>query len=168
MIPHMGTSNYRKTSLFPKTLAQCIEPVTRPALKTQGLAGSRILTQWASIVGPKLAQHTIPEKLTFPPAKKTNGTLVIAVENGFAPEIQHMQPVIMERLAGYFGYHAVSRIVISHTYLPNHSKTPVGASPKKTQHTIAGDISQHTKDIADDELRETLQSLARTLSGTPT
>lgn len=156
----MTTEKYRKTSLFPKTLAQCIEPVTRPALKSQGLAGSRILTQWSTIVGTKLAQHTIPEKLSFPPNKKTLGTLVIAVENGFAPEIQHMQPVILERLAGYFGYHAVSRITISHTYLPV-TKTP---SMTKKTHAIAGNVTEHVNNIADDELRQTLQSLANTMS----
>lgn len=161
----MSNEKFRKTSLFPKTLGQCIEPVTRPVLKSQGLAGSRILTQWPAIVGAKLAQHSIPEKLSFPPGKKAGGTLVIAVENGFAPEIQHQQPIILERLASYFGYHAVSRLVISHTYLPVTASAPKAGKKAKP---LPADIRSFTGDIADDELRSTLESLAKTLSETPT
>lgn len=158
----MSKETYRKTSLFPKTLGQCIEPVTRPVLKTQGLAGSRILTQWPSIVGMRLSQRCIPEKLSFPPGKKTGGTLVIAVENGFAPEIQHQQPMILERLSGYFGYQAVSRIVISHAYLPESRTIPI-TQQKKTD-ALPASISSYANAVEDDELRATLQSLARALS----
>lgn len=161
----MSKTTYRKTSLFPQTLAQCIEPVTRPVLKSQGLAGSRIITQWAAIVGPMLAQHSQPEKLFFPAGKKTGGTLTIATESGFAPEIQHQIPVIMERLSVYFGYRAVSRITISHSYAPSRS-TPVKTAKKPA--ALPADISALAADIADDELRAALESLAGTLSGKAT
>ena len=101
----MSITDKRSCYLFPKTLGDFVEPITRPILKEKGLAGSRILTQWESIVGTQLALHTVPEKLAFPKGKKTGGTLTISVENGFATELQHMQPLILERLAGYFGYH---------------------------------------------------------------
>ncbi len=161
----MTTSHYRKTSMFPRTLAQCIEPAVRPVLKSQGLAGSRILTEWPAIVGKKLAAYSVPEKLSFPPGKKTGGTLTIAVENGFAPEIQHQQPIIMQRLATYFGYQAIARISISHTYLPiqaSNAKLPAkkGALPKA--------IGSYADEIKDDELRATLQSFAKTLCETST
>lgn len=161
----MTTEKFRKTSLFPKTLGQCIEPVTRPVLKANGLAGSRILTQWPAIVGAALAKHSIPEKLSFPPGKKTGGTLVIAVENGFAPEIQHQQPIILERLAGYFGYQAIARLVISHTYLP---VTATATAKPARRGQLPKDIGQYVGGVEDEELKATLQSLARTLSETPT
>lgn len=158
----MSKDGYRKTSMFPKTLAQCIEPVARPALKAQGLAGSRIITQWPSIVGTKLAMHCAPEKLSFPVGKRSNGTLVISVENGFAPDIQHQQPLILQRLSSYFGYQAVSRIVISHTYIPAiQKKAAKPAAKKNTPHTA---IEFNSADIKDDELRKTLESFAKTLS----
>ena len=158
----MSKDGYRKTSLFPRTLAQCIEPVARPALKAQGLAGSRILTEWASIVGPRMAKHSCPEKLSFPPGKRSGGTLVISVENGFAPDIQHQQPIILERLSSYFGYQAVARIVISHTYI-HMQNTPVKKTAKKAA-ALPKEITNLTNAIEDEELRRTLQSLAKTLS----
>ncbi len=152
---------FRKFSLFPKTLGACVEPITRPALKEQGLAGSRILTEWASIVGPKLAQHSLPENLSFPKGKKTGGTLVISTENGFATEIQHMQPIILERLASYFGYQAIARITISHSWVPAKPPAPKPA-PKAT---LPKGTHLCTEGVEDPELREALASLAKTLAG---
>ena len=161
----MTNSDKRSCYLFPKTLGDLIEPVTRPVLKAQGLAGSRVLTDWESIVGPQLAKHTLPEKLSFPKGKKTGGTLTISTENGFATELQHMQPLILERMAGYFGYQAVSRIVISHSWVPAPPKavqpaTTQAPRPARESYTL-------TDDVADEELRKALQSFARTLSGKP-
>ena len=154
-------SDKRTFSLFAKSLEHCIEPLTRPLLKTQGLAGSRIVSQWYSIVGPQLAAHTQPEKLTFPKGKKTEGTLVISTENGFATELQHMQPVILERLSSYFGYAAISRIVISHSWMERpEPTTPAPPRPTLAQGSL-GIIDQ----VDDDDLKKALASLGKTLSG---
>lgn len=154
------TGGKRHYSLFPKTLESCVEPLTRPLLKTQGLAGTRILTEWEAIVGAQLASHTLPEKISFPKGKKTGGTLVISTENGFATELQHMQPVILERLAGYFGYQAISRITIAHTWM--HAPKPDKPAPRPI---LAPGASQLADDVSDPELKEALSSLAKTLAG---
>jgi hypothetical protein len=156
----MSTTDKRRYSLFPKTLAAVVEPLTRPLLKAQGLAGSRILTEWASIAGPELASHSLPEKLSFPPGKKTGGTLTISVENGFATHMQHMQPLILERIASYFGYTAVSRLQISHSW---QAPAAQEASPL-TRKPLPPECVQMTEGIEDDELKAALQSLARTLA----
>lgn len=157
----MSVDDKRRFSLFPKTLGACVEPLTRPALKAQGLAGSRILTEWASIVGPQLAQHSLPESLSFPRGKKTGGTLMISTENGFATQLQHMQPMILERLASYFGYMAVSRVTISHSWVP-----PQAAKPKPAPHAaLPKGAAAMTDGVDDPELKAALASLARTLSG---
>ena len=157
----MSEQEYRKFSLFPKTLGSCVEPLTRPAFKAQGLAGSKILTQWPSIVGPELACHSMPENLSFPRGKKTDGTLTISTENGFAPHIQHMQTIILERLASYFGYQAIARVKISHSWVPaiaEKSKPILKSGLPKGSYIL-------TQEVEDVELRETLASLARTLAG---
>lgn len=153
--------NRRRSSLFPKQLGACIEPLTRPVLKAKGLAGSRILTQWPAIVGKELAAHSMPEKLSFPPGKKAGGTLTISVESGFATQIQFMQPVILEKLATYFGYKAVERVVISHTQVP--AATAVKRPPKPP--VLGKESVKEAGQVEDDELRKALESFARTLSG---
>jgi len=151
---------YRKSSLFPKTLSKCVENLTRPALRSQGLAGSRIISEWQAIVGANLAQHSLPQKLSFPAGKKTGGTLSIAVENGFATELQHLQQIILERLAVYFGYRAVSRIVISHTYVPETKKQTTTPLTKK----LSAESLALVEKVEDEELRVALAGIARTLA----
>lgn len=152
-------SDRRKFSFFPKPLSSCVEPLVRPVLRAKGLAGSRILTDWESIVGRELAAHTSPEKISFPQGKKTGGTLTIAVENGFALELQHMQAAILERLATYFGYVAVSRIAISPAVLPSPKPKPQTPPPA----LAAG--SARVTGVEDEALKDALQSLARALEG---
>lgn len=154
------SDDVRRSSLFPKTLGSCIEPLTRPALKANGLAGSRILTEWPSIVGAQLAAHSSPEKLHFPRGEKTGGTLTISVESGFAPQLQHMQPIILERLASYFGYAAISRITISHSWAKPAEPLPKRKPPALPKNSVA-----LTQEVDDPELRAALESLARALAG---
>lgn len=154
-------TEFRRSSMFPKTLSQCIEPITRPVFKTQGLAGTKIISEWESIVGKKLAGHSIPEKLSFPAGKKTYGTLSIAVENGFATELQHMQPVIIDRIATYFGYKAVSRVTITHSYITELKKE----SPITKKNILPVSCCELTDEIEDENLRVALTNMAKSLSG---
>jgi hypothetical protein len=154
--------NIRRSPSSPKILSQILEPITKPAFKAHGLAGNRIISEWPQIIGEKLSSYCIPEKLSFPAGKKTDGTLSIAVENGFAPEIQHMQALILERLAVYFGYKAITRITISHSYTPlkeekGHSKNlKVALKPFLIN-----------EEIDDVELRSALSNIAKSLSMHP-
>jgi hypothetical protein len=159
----MNDDTTRRYSLFPKTLASCVEPVTRPLFKEQASATTRLITQWESIAGPELARHTKVEKLSFPKGKQNGGTLTVSVENGFALEIQHMQQVIMDRLAEYFGYRAIERIAISHTFLPP-AETPTSSS-KKMKPSLPSGSGKIAEGVEDNELKAALQSLAKTLSG---
>lgn len=156
----MSDNDKRYFSLFPKTLERCIEPLMKPVLKTQGLAGSKIISDWASIVGPELARRSVPEKLSFPAGKKSGGTLMISVENGFATELQHMQPIILERLASYFGYKAIVKLGITHNWpaaRPAEAKKPAKAP-------LPADCSRMADEVEDDELKAALKSFAQTLS----
>lgn len=146
--------------LFPKTLARAIEPLTKPLFKSRGLAGTNAISDWPRIVGKELAGHCWPEKISFPQGKKSGGTLTIACENGFATEIQHMQPIILERLNVFYGYQAVTKLSISHSiHKPLQKKTVEKPLPAAQINTAA------VSGVDDSELKNALQSLANTLSG---
>ncbi|MFO0388790.1 MAG: DUF721 domain-containing protein [Alphaproteobacteria bacterium] len=151
----MSTEKRRYYSRFPKALNECVEPLIQPVLKEKGLAGSRIITDWAKIVGAQLASRSQPEKLSFPRGKTTEGTLTIAVENGFATDLQYQAPLILERLAVYFGYKAISRIIISHT-LTRQKRPQKPAATTKSLSPIPEDM---LNDIEDLELKEALSGL---------
>ena len=155
-------SNFRKFSLFPKGIKACIEPLTRPVFKAQGLASTRLIEEWENIVGPALARNSVPQKLSFPAGKTVDGTLTIAAGSGFATELQHMQPVILERLSTYFGYKAVSRLTISHTYVKEPVKKIEPRAPRKN--LLPKESAQLADEVTDPELKEALQSFAKSLS----
>jgi hypothetical protein len=95
-------------------LASMLPRVTAPIFKARGFAEAGILTDWPAIVGPHLARHTMPEKIAFPRGSRSAGTLHIVTESAFAPELQHLEPQVIERINGYFGYGAVARLSIHH------------------------------------------------------
>jgi hypothetical protein len=88
--------------------------VTAPIFKKRGFAEAGILTDWPAIVGEHLARHTMPEKIAFARGARSAGTLHIVTESAFAPELQHLEPQVLERINGYFGYFAVARLRIQH------------------------------------------------------
>ncbi|WP_062227512.1 DUF721 domain-containing protein [Aureimonas frigidaquae] len=94
-------------------MAELIEPVlARKAGMTLGL-----LSAWPEIVGPRLADATRPERLAWPSrpyddAPFQPAQLVIACEGAFVLRLQHEAGEIVQRVNGFFGYHAVDRIRI--------------------------------------------------------
>lgn len=146
----------RRGGMFAKSLSSCVDTVTQPALKQNGLAGSRILTHWASIVGPSLSLNAVPVKLAFTRGKKTDGVLTICIRPGFAPQLQHQQPMILERIAQYFGYQAVSRIMILHQW-PKDSDAVVKRAIKRP---ISKEAAAQVAQVSNPELRAALTALA--------
>ncbi len=155
-----GKDLVRRSPMSAKSLSQILEPVTRPVFKSHGLAGNRIISDWPEIAGSKLSAHCIPQKLSFPAGKKIDGTLSIAVESGFATELQHMQHIIIDKLAIYFGYKAVSRITISHSYA-----APLITEPRNKK-TVKREPANFliNEEIEDVELRSALAKVAKSLS----
>lgn len=151
----------RRYSLFSKTLRSCVEPVVRPVIKSKGIATSKLISEWESIVGPKLAKNTFPARLSFARDANANGTLTIACDGAHALELQHMQPLIIERIASYFGYRAVARITIEQR--AGQSMKP--AKPAKKKPTAKPVNMDCLGAVEDPELKEALSGLAKTFAG---
>lgn len=146
----------KRYSLFPKSIAKAMEPMLKPIYKQHGFAEHRLLTQWNTIVGDELAACSVPQKLS-PARKADGGTLHILVATGRALELQHMEPVIMERIAIFFGYNAVTKIKLTQSSANIFRK----ARPVKTPETPP--VSEKLKELVsgcdDEELRKALLSM---------
>jgi hypothetical protein len=104
-------------------LASDVPALTKLALGKRGFAEADLIGQWARIVGPDLARIALPVKLRLPRAKPepnaggitpnvAGGTLTLRTSSAASLEIQHQKPRILERIATYFGYPAVTEIRI--------------------------------------------------------
>ncbi len=141
-----------------RPVAAALPKIAAKAIGKRGFAEAALITDWDGVVGRELARVSQPEKLVFPPGQRTNGTLHIRVQGGFATELQHLEPLVVERINGHFGYGAVTRLKLTHAPLrrsPKRSKRRVRA-PDPAQRAMLADILGA---VEDDAVREALERL---------
>lgn len=97
-----------------KTLSRYIERIITPYCRKSGIPIA-IFTSWDKIVGEYLGAKSMPHKMIY--SKDSNmenyATLSIyTADSSAAAEINYMQNIIINRLASYFGYKAITKIRI--------------------------------------------------------
>jgi len=146
-----------------KSLSHALDIVTKPVFLKRGFAENRIITDWNKIVGDSIGACSVPRKLTFSRDKKSNGTLYVEVSNSsFSTEMVYLEPMILEKIACYFGYKAVSRLKI----LQNpQNPLQMGRGLAKTKKVISTEnkeaIENSLADIEDEDLKESLRQLGQ-------
>jgi hypothetical protein len=149
-----------------RSLATTIPHVAGPILGKQGFGFAQIITDWSSIVGSEMARHTVPEKLSFPKGARRDGTMRLRVTSAFAPDVQHLQPQILERVNGFFGYPAVARLQILQGPVPE--RIPVHPPrPKALQPAEQADLAESLAAITDPDLKAALDRLGHAVLGQP-
>jgi hypothetical protein len=121
-----------------------------------GFVQHSIVSRWGEIVGVRYSKVSSPESIKFPAGHKAGGVLTLLVEGAHAPLIQHLTPMIVERVNRFFGYAAINRIVFRQGKLP--TATP---RPERPQlRPVPKELGEGLREIADPELRNCLESLA--------
>jgi hypothetical protein len=98
------------------------QEILKPVFKERGLMEGKLVTQWARIVGPKLSRLTLPEKVSFPKGRKAEGTLHLKVTSSSALLIQYSQNLILDQVNTFFGYKALSKLRMTHGFMPPQEK----------------------------------------------
>jgi hypothetical protein len=149
----------------PRALAGSLAKVTREVFGRRGLADGAILNDWPLIVGEHLARHSLPEKVQFPRAARAGGTLHLRIDNGsMATELLHLEPLVIERINGYFGFKAVAGLRITQGPLPKTGeRRRTGGRPlaKTEERTLAESLM----DVGDPALKRALEALGRAVIG---
>lgn len=144
-----------------RALAALIPKIVKPLYRARGFAEAGVLNDWPDIVGRVLADNTAPERLN------PDGTLEVRVSGGWALELQHLEPLVLERIAGYFGYRAVTRLVIIQGPLPPRPKTARKRRPKTLGADEKAALVQDLAELEDPDLRAALERLGREVLGAP-
>ncbi|MBL6928023.1 MAG: DUF721 domain-containing protein [Rhodospirillales bacterium] len=153
----------RQRTGAPKALGVAVEKITKPLFGKRGLADGAIVRNWPAIVGTAFAKVTAPEKLSFPTGERAGGTLHLRVASGaIATQIQHDEPLILERINGYFGYRAVARLSMKQAPVAVARDAEV-KPPKEIDPQDEKAIAERLSDIEDEELRAALQSLGQSV-----
>ncbi len=150
-----------------RALGSSLAAVTKRAFARRGLTGADIARQWPAIVGRELAARCRPRQLRFPKAgEAVDGRLTLRVAPGWALEVQHLEPLVLERINSFFGYRAVARLVLQQGPLPvpraeagRRARPPAAEPPQDLDRDLAAKLST----VTDPELRAALEGLGRSL-----
>ena len=141
-----------------RALASLVAPLTCAAFAERGFHHVAILTEWRAIVGDALADRCAALSLD------RHGTLTVRANGAAALEIQHAEPQIRERIATYFGFHAVKRLVLRQGPIPPPDKA--AREDVRVAGPLTDTVAAALADIPDSDLRDALSSLATRISGT--
>ncbi|WP_284165124.1 DUF721 domain-containing protein [Frigidibacter sp. SD6-1] len=142
----------------------------RKAGETRGFALSRLLTQWAEIVGEEIAAIAQPARIGYG-REGMGGTLTLLVSGAAAPVVQMQLPRIQERVNGCYGYNAIARISLTQTAATGFAEgqtpfrpKPADAAPDPAIHATAEALS---RDVGDETLRAALEALGEKVLSRP-
>lgn len=164
--PARKTSTRKTWGKGPRPLAVVLPKIAEPALRKRGFSAVEIITNWREIVGSDLADEASPDRLAFPRGARSQGTLHVTAPGAVALEIQHLEPLIVERINTYFGYGAVCRIALTQGPARNRrtEKNKQSTRPRAVDPIRRAEIDASTSDIASDPLRDALRGLGKSIA----
>ena len=87
----------------PRPIAALVPVVAKTAFRRGGQGTAHLMEAWSGIVGPILADLTIPRSLS-------QGTLTIGCSGPVAMELQHLSTELLNRVNQYLGAQTVHRL----------------------------------------------------------
>jgi hypothetical protein len=142
-----------------RAVSDLVPDVGRAAFRRFGFVQSSVVSRWREIVGDRYAAVSAPESIRFPVGKKSHGVLTLVVEGAHAPLMQHVAPVIAERVNRFFGYEAVERVTFRQGLVKVAADKARRAPP--SLRAIPADLGESLREVSDPELRACLEGVAR-------
>jgi hypothetical protein len=167
-----GEDDYRlapKRFTLPPVGAR-VAQLTRDIFRHRGFTQSHILARWPEIVGADLAEFCAPEQMNFPRragegrGPQTGATLIIRVDGPIALEIRHLEPQIIERINGFYGYQAVARLKLIQGPLPARPNRRRPA-PRQLAPRERAELAEALQPIAEPGLKTALERLGTRILG---
>jgi len=143
-------------SCRPRAAGELVGDIGGQSFRKFGFVQHSIVSRWGEIVGERYSKVSSPESIKFAAGRKAGGVLTLLVDGAHAPLIQHLTPMIVERVNRFFGYSAINRIVF------RQGKPPAPApKPERPQlRPVPKELGEGLREIVDPELRQCLESLA--------
>jgi len=160
--PRSKTNAEAPRAMRARPAGELVADISGVAFKKFGFVQSAVVARWGEIVGERYARVSSPESIRFPAGKRAGGTLSLLVEGAHAPLMQHLAPMIIERVNRFFGYQAVATVVFRQGRA--RPSQPTIVRPRSAQ--VPADLGEGLRAIADPELRTVLESLAGKIAAT--
>lgn len=145
--------------------AEAVPALVSPALRRRGFAQTDLVLRWPEIVGAALADACRPERLQWPRGEAAAGdgaVLHLTVAPGWATEVQHLEPLMLERVNRFFGWRAVMRLKLRQgSIVP--ARRPTGPRLRALEPEDAALLDRLVAGIDDVRLRATLRRLGTSI-----
>ena len=145
-----------------RACGELIGDVGGSAFRKFGFIQASVVSRWHEIVGERYGQVSLPESIRFPAGRKSGGTLTLLVEGAHAPLVQHLGPMIIERVNRFFGYEAVAKIAFRQGRI---APAAIARKPAAAPVPLPRELGEGLREVADPELRACLASLAGHIAG---
>ncbi|MGL4825747.1 MAG: DciA family protein [Alphaproteobacteria bacterium] len=152
-----------------KPVGVTVSTLLEPVWAQQNALEVRLMQAWPDILGKPWGEESFPEKLTFArqgdASQAQEGVLFLSVANGRALAFQYQLPFLLSRINGYFGYQAVTRIVLKQTSTlgGRQSNTSKMALSQKPGAPLQVGLSEAIQQVQEPQLQEALRGLGETL-----
>lgn len=134
-----------------RAIGQAVSKLVKPFAAASGFAEHRLLCQWSQVVGPEVARHARPVRLT-------SGVLRLAVaDGGWAMRLTAQSPQLMESINSFCGFGVVKSVRFEQAYFKTASPLPEISTASDTGAKVraAAQVSR----VGDDTLRDALLRL---------
>lgn len=138
-------------------LSRLVPPLARKAFRARGFVNEEVVTRWPDIVGPELADHTQPLKLSFGRGERLNAALEVRVAPGFATRLQHDSPRVIDRINAYFGYRAVDRLSLRQGPVAPPARPQAPVPPPPLDAAGLARLDKMSAPVQDEKLRDLLR-----------
>lgn len=139
----------------------------RKASESRGFAESRLLTQWAEIVGQEIAAIARPVKVGYGRGGM-GATLTLLTTGAQAPMLEMQKEGLRTRVNAVYGYNAISRITITQTAPTGFADGQASfqhrapkATPPPPDPAALAEAQRIAAPVSDDGLRAALEALAQ-------
>ena len=133
-----------------RPIAAVVPTVSRDAFKRTSPGVAQLVEAWAGIVGPSLADTTIPRSLV-------QGTLTLGCSGPVAMELEHLSTALMARINQSLGGQTVRRLRFVQTMNFRTSPQPI---PRRSP-SVEIAASQAVASLPEGPLRDALFGLGR-------
>ena len=134
---------------------------TCPIRRKRGFFEASVFSDWTAIVGPDLGGQCVPLRLVRGP-KGEGGTLHVRVTGPLALELQHLEPQVIERINGFYGFRAIARLRMHQGPIAQAAKRVRATPPRAAQQDLAG-LEAQLDSVTDPELRRALRDLGESV-----
>ncbi len=162
-VPRRGKGGFRRAG-------EDVAAILSPAFKRRGFAQTDIVLRWGEIVGAALADQCRPRHIPCHDvaggqersAAADGAILHLSVAPGWATEIQHLEPLLIERVNRFFGWRAVTGVRLRQVHLRPRVE-PRTRTRRALSESERAELDRVTAGVTDIDARRVLRQLGESI-----